>query len=982
MSSYTRRRCSRECFVLKWHSSTVNRIDLRRYTDRSDNESCFRTPEDDAAVRVSYYGETLQQYGPRNHGPPPSYPPIGMKPVPPMGNLPIHQEPPGYRGRYDGPQFDEIPPGVDPPIPGYEPSPFEKPSLGPPVTNDRERLVPMNYRESYRPPPYVDAPSPAFRDLPPGQKDIPLHLSEPQRFRESYRGGPAGPPYRDQGPIPYRDGQSFRDPALQQPYREPNFRGGPPPGFRDNYRNNSHIPYRDGGPNFRDNPLPNFREGPGPYRPPSVEPREVAPANYHDPNFRDAYREMPPQEHIRNTVRPNNRNRGGSRRNLNVDHERHKENSRSERDIRDRERYNENRELIEKNREQDKKVQYERTRDDRIRDYDRSRDYIDKDRERDREHEKNTPEKMVKSSSPKRSRTGELREKKRSESRGRSRERDKRDKKEERSREKSSTERSREHKEKDRKLKERDKKKKKREKETEKRKKRDKKEKKEKEMPKQDDVNIKTEELEEKNSKKEEQNVVIKQESVTSKNEIPLKVLNENVNKLYGEEAVGEIDKEIIKNYVKKENEVIDKKVQDVNNKEETAFDGIELQVTAEELDLKVENENNEKEMLAPVPELSKWEVDEDNPSDKVKEPGEITSPDEEEDRSKITSEVIKRAENAIFAKTIASLRPIEIKKISNDRAKLYTDESKLNTKNTMNNIQVTVPVTDSEHRSVEVSEKKNKHSKTPPRLSVKDRLGGKVDEIRRPREDRIVQSAVARVKSKSKTPKREQPYRRVTVDRDRGRRLSNKAEEGHRYSSVKGNDKGFTSEAVVEKEVKDVKKADKKVKLENENIKSKDSEVKNREKEAHALAERERKRSVLDEAHFEPDYDENVESDNEAKEEANSKKRERSKSPEDNVASKKTKTDDETIKLDLTNVKKKPETGSESSSDSSSSSSSSEEVRKRKRKRKRSKRKKKRVASDSESESDSSSDDHKKKKKKRKHKKKSSKKKKKSKHK
>ncbi|KAL4712324.1 hypothetical protein ACJJTC_004086 [Scirpophaga incertulas] len=86
-----------------------------------------------------------------------------------------------------------------------------------------------------------------------------------------------------------------------------------------------------------------------------------------------------------------------------------------------------------------------------------------------------------------------------------------------------------------------------------------------------------------------------------------------------------------------------------------------------------------------------------------------------------------------------------------------------------MNNIQITVPGTDSEKRSIELNERKTLSKTPPPRLSVKERLGGKVEDIRRPREPRVVHSAVNRVKSRSKTPKKEQTYRRVMVDnRDR----------------------------------------------------------------------------------------------------------------------------------------------------------------------------------------------------------------------
>lgn len=922
--------------------------------------------------------------------------------MPLMGNIQA-EPPPGYRGRYDGPPFDDIPPGVEPPVPGFEPSPFEKPPFGPTGPIERDRMPPPNYRDPYRPP-FVEGPGPGYRDMPMAavQNEIPVHVGEqPPRYRDNYRPGP----YRDQGPMPFRDGQPFREAVPQPPYRDGpvpprDFRGAPPQ-FRDSsYRNH---PYRDGA--FRENPPHSFRDGAQPFRPPSTDPRESIPANYHDPNFRDGFRdETASREHMRPGYRPPNRSRGGSRRNPNLEHERHRE-----RDVRERERYNENRdpsERVDRPRD-DKRTVLEKGRDgreDRSRDYDRSREY---EKERERDFERTTPDKKLRSS-PKRSREG--REKKRSESRGRSRDRErdgKRDKKEERMRDKSSADRSKEHKEKEKKEKPKDRKKKKREKEkdTEKKKKRDKKEKKDKDSNKKEDESLekveeKIEDLKESDTSAAEKQSPVNNEQLNTEdtliktNNSPKveKIEEQPKDDLYDDEAAEAIDKEIIQNYIKtEENEPSADKSVDIVHKEEP-FDGIELQATADELDLKADIEGPllSKEMLAPLPALSKWEVDEEN-IDKAKEPGELTSPDEEEDGGKVTSEVIKRAENAIFAKAISSLRPIEIKKISSDRLKLYNDESQ-----PKSSIQITVPLTDTEHRSIEINDRKRRYSKTPPpRLSVKDRLGGKVEDIRRARDSRVVQSTVERVKSRSKTPKKEQPYRRVTVDRERSRKS-----EGLSRNETPKDDRRIVSECIkpnekhrgrspieITREYKK-KETDKGNKPENKPNSEEKSDFRSRahqkivsSDDKNLSADRERKKSTLDEAHFEPDYDENVESDNETKEDL-SKKRERSSSPIGPTETKKPKFDTETIKLDLTNVKKKPDSESESSSSEDSSSSSSSDARKRKKKKKKSKKKKKRAASDSDSDSDSSSDDHKKKKKKRKHKKKSSKKKKKSKHK
>lgn len=878
---------------------------------------------------------------------------------------PIHQEQSGiYRGRYDAPPFEDAPPGIDAPIPGYEPSPFEKPSFGPPVLPERERLLPVNYREGFRQHPYPEGG--------PGGALLPEVTN---RYREGYRGAP--PFQRD---VAFRE-QQFRDQPPQQVPFATGYRGPPPAGYRDNaFRNNNLIQFRDG-PNagFRDNPPAGFRDippgyrGDPSYRPPS-NPREPAPGSYHDPNYRENYRDDGPdtkigRDHGRE-YKPGSRTRT-IRRGPNPDHDKH----------RDRERFTDNREQhAERNRDVEKKVREDRPRDERIRD-ERYREY---EKGRDREYDRSSTEKKIKGS-PKRHKNSDYKEVKDGD-------RDsKREKKDDRHRDKSSTERSKDHKDKEKKVK--DKKKKKKEKEIEKKKKRDKKDKKEKESGQKDDGNCENN-LDTESSlppdvkikeEKIEENTVGKPANTIGNINIAVRIVkHEKTEDLYEGEG-GVIDKNIIENYLKPDD------AEDKANKFLDDFDGIELQIQPDELDLKADIDATEKEMLAPLPELSKWEVDEDL-GDRNREPGEISSPEPERD-GKITSEVIKRAENAIFTKTTGLLRPIEIKKISSDRAKLYSGENRGPLNNT---IQITVPVTEADTRLIDFNDKKSSGSKTPPRLSVKERLGGKIEDIHRGRDNRIIHSTVERVKSRSKTPKREHTYRRVTIDRDRGQRFQTKGDDAvpRRIASeaVKA-ERSVVSEKQYKKEGKNrgndgiKKKESSKLKVKRtksgpqaelvkEQEKNNSNEKSNTLKIKPPVIEHERKKSILDESHFEPDYDETVESESEAKDEP--KKRERSKSPLESA--KKFKGETETIKLDLKNVKKKDESVTESSSYSSSSSSTSSEDRKRKHKKKRSKRKKKRAGSYSESDSDSSSDDYKKKKKKRKHKKKSAKKKKKSK--
>lgn len=115
------------------------------------------------------------------------------------------------------------------------------------------------------------------------------------------------------------------------------------------------------------------------------------------------------------------------------------------------------------------------------------------------------------------------------------------------------------------------------------------------------------------------------------------------------------------------------------------------------------------------------------------------------DDQSKVTNEVLKRAENAIFARAINAIRPIEIKKICPERQKLYSNEkSNDNDKSPISSsivvvdkpddlLQITVNNSEQE-RSVEIkSSVRQQHNKTPIR-SIKERLGKKVNEDRRSR--------------------------------------------------------------------------------------------------------------------------------------------------------------------------------------------------------------------------------------------------------
>lgn len=152
-------------------------------------------------------------------------------------------------------------------------------------------------------------------------------------------------------------------------------------------------------------------------------------------------------------------------------------------------------------------------------------------------------------------------------------------------------------------------------------------------------------------------------------------------------------------------------------------------------------------EFLAPVPELSKWERDDtiEKSDDVCESPTDKMQMDEPKSMKVVTSEVLKRAENAIFQKAINAIRPIEIKKISESRKILYQNpEPKVleaePTREQRKSVNVTINVGRNE-RNVEITEplKKAKIDRTkfkpvpetysPTRLSAKERLGDKVED-------------------------------------------------------------------------------------------------------------------------------------------------------------------------------------------------------------------------------------------------------------
>lgn len=555
-----------------------------------------------------------------------------------------------------------------------------------------------------------------------------------------------------------------------------------------------------------------------------------------------------------------------------------------------------------------------------------------------------------------------------------------------------------------------------------------------------------------------------------------------NIDPLYGDIEGAKVDKEVVENYGK-----VDK---NENNKS--------LDVPAIEI--------KENVVLAPVPELSKWELDDDLHSQEDRISGDDGS--SLTDKKVVTSEVLKRAENAIFQKAINAIRPIDVgkktvpvvqekiiekekkeKKESKDTTlKEQTTEETLEispetaiesreARKVANSIQITIPSnqTKMSERSVEIavssaSKESSDQSKSrsrldrskivsavpvvpssPVRVSAKERLGAKVENDRE--EIRRVRSTVER-KSRSRSPKRyvERKYserdkpreispggRRVIVSsswsREKDRAEDNRKERrvGENKSLERRNEKVFDKEKEKRREKKSrsssrERKHKKEMKTEKIIIRKRDEKPEERQVTVKVEPKKEsmdkklrknprlasdRRKSALDEANFEPDYDE-TDPDSEPEvpgEEKNllvnvtvnqsSPSKKRSRSPSESKDKKKLKSavelDKEVLeKAPKENEKlKKPKGESEDSSESVSSSDSSSDSsvdRKKHRKKKKSKKrrkkktkKRKNSSSDSDSSDSSSSDsDTVKKKKKHKHRRKTnkSKKRKKSKHK
>lgn len=514
---------------------------------------------------------------------------------------------------------------------------------------------------------------------------------------------------------------------------------------------------------------------------------------------------------------------------------------------------------------------------------------------------------------------------------------------------------------------------------------------------------------------------------------VPLAV--EKIDALYGDIEGTSVDQTVVENYVKidEKNEIVK------NNKDETPATGVEAK---------------EPVVLAPLPELSKWELDEDLPSQEDKSAGEDGSG---KDKKVVTSEVLKRAENAIFQKAINAIRPFDTSKksavierpkekkepeqpIQQKPAETVVDSREA--RKITNTIQITIPTSSLSRvveRSVEVAQfpidvdkiestkvktrlDRSKFTPTvlpstsPVRLSAKERLGAKIDQEERNKDDsKLVRSAVER-KSRSRSPRKYlerkvidrekhretspggQSQRRVIMSsrvigrvdsRDRDRRNVERSRSGERRYREKERKKERSSSR--EKRYKKDRKHDKVTMKKKDDkpeerqvtakLDTKTESVSDKKIRKNPRLATDRKKVTLDEASFEPDYDESTSPESEPevpgeektllinvseKNNSDVKKRSRSVSVENQRKKQKTEAEveeeksvDKIVKEDKN---KKAEVVTEDSSDtdssSDSSSDSSVEAKKKHRKKKKSKKRKKkksRKRKDTSSESDSS---------------------------
>nr|XP_023022973.1 E3 ubiquitin-protein ligase RBBP6 isoform X1 [Leptinotarsa decemlineata] len=448
---------------------------------------------------------------------------------------------------------------------------------------------------------------------------------------------------------------------------------------------------------------------------------------------------------------------------------------------------------------------------------------------------------------------------------------------------------------------------------------------------------------------------------------------------LYGEIPTEDIDTSVMENYGKLDNELIYEGDEEFSQRtrdepEETMEEGEIKELDDEEkdvlelhtTDMDLKTEIDKSDILAPVPEKSKWENDDEG----LTSPKDSNKSDSKSDKSgKVTNEVLKRAENAIFAKAINAIRPIEIKKIGPDRAKLYSGEREV--EKSFNQFQVTIGATVVKPDPVQ---------QAPVRLSVKERLGVKVEDtdkvINLSRRSRTVSPFSRRGENGRNFAAGE---RRVEVDEFRNRRRSrsrrressrdirrNRTEVSHHSRHDRRNDRRREKTKKEEKSKHDEdnkkskrkrsrsrsesddrkdrhKKKDKKTKKEKLKKKEEgDLKTEKDEKDEPKPEITTKRKATIDEAAFEPDYDESHSEEEERDKKKGSKKETTESSSSESESESSSEEERKKKKHKKHKKRKKRDTSSSSSSSSSESDSSESEKERKKRKHKKSKKKKK----------------------------------------
>lgn len=134
---------------------------------------------------------------------------------------------------------------------------------------------------------------------------------------------------------------------------------------------------------------------------------------------------------------------------------------------------------------------------------------------------------------------------------------------------------------------------------------------------------------------------------------------------------------------------------------------------------------------IAPVPEPSKWEIDDHNicvASQIISlEPKDGTDYQNEKlSNEKVTNEVLRKAENAIFARAIKAIYPFDKTDGNNDNQRVYSESlPRTVPKDKIKNFEITVPTSNSQERSVQIKDESSHSPKVVK--SVKERLGSKV---------------------------------------------------------------------------------------------------------------------------------------------------------------------------------------------------------------------------------------------------------------